>query len=142
MTPVLLGRWQSRIFLVFTVGLVVALIFGRLYDRMQEMLVMLVYVTILGMILDIAYNELQKLRWDNDWPPIFHIGAGILEGLLMWLWVKHPIFWSQLPGMVRPVTGHQFTVMYTVMFAAIFVFNWNFMKVIFMHWRYRGGRIF
>jgi len=142
MTPVLLGRWQSRIFLTFTVGLAVALIFGYLYDRMREVLLMLVYVTILGMTLDILYNELQKLRWDNDWPPLYHIVSGVLEGLLMWLWTKYPLFWEQLPGMNRIVTTRQFFIMYIVMFIMIFIVNWNFMKVFFLNWRFRGGRIF
>src|SRR5512135_1061460 len=112
MTPVLLGRWQSRLFLTWTAGLIVALLFGALYDRLPETLVMLVYVTLVGMLLDILYDRLQRLRWENDWPPSFHVGTGILEGLVIWILMLHPIFWDQLPGMTRAVTSGQFFSMY------------------------------
>ena len=141
MTPVLIGRWQTRIFLTWSAGLLVALIFGFLYQRLPEVLVMLVYVSLLGMLLDILYTQLQALRWDDDWPPAYHVASAVLEGALLWLWMTYPVFWDRLPGLARPISFGQFLGMYACMFLVIFLVNWNLMKVIFPDWRYRGGRI-
>ena len=141
MTPILLGRWQTRIFLASTAGVVITIIFGLAYDRLQELSVLLLDVTLLGLVLDIFYTQLQLFRWDNDWPPAFHVLTGILEGALIWFLVKNPIFWDRLPGMAHLLTFRQFLAHYSTVFIVTFFINWNLMKVIFPHWRYRGGRI-
>ena len=120
-----------------TAGLLVALLFGARYDRLPETLYMLVYMTGLGMLLDIGYDRLQVYRWDNDWPPVYHVASGLLEGALFWA----VMLFVNLPGLNRPVTFGQFLVMYLSMFLVMFLVNWNLMKVIFINWRYRGGRI-
>lgn len=86
MTPTLLGRWQIRIFLLSTVGLVISLLVGGTIGKGDFSLPLLglLYVLIVGCILDVLYQYILSFRWDADWPTSFQVVAGVLEGLLVW----------------------------------------------------------
>ncbi|MFO5493650.1 MAG: hypothetical protein ACLBM6_14130, partial [Cuspidothrix sp.] len=69
MTPTLFGRWQTRIFLLATVGMLVSLLFYWGYLGIASNLVyfwVVFYVGLFGMVWDILYNFLQKYLWDHD----------------------------------------------------------------------------
>lgn len=143
MTPTLLGRWQTRILLMATAGALATVFWGVQFDRMRTLFLLLLYVTLLGLVLDVIYQQLQLLRWDNDWPPIFHVATGILEGGLIWFFLKNPIFWDDtLPGirMTEMLTFRQFLTHYASAFVLVYLTNWNLMKVIFPKWRWYGGQ--
>jgi hypothetical protein len=77
MTPTLLGRWQTRLFLLATVGVLITLPFyfsiidinlGAGYHPVFFWI--LGYVALFGLVWDIVYIYLQKFRWNRDWPGI------------------------------------------------------------------------
>lgn len=137
MTPILWGRWQTRLFLMIVFGIPITLIFGVLYADFQTPLTLIIYVIILGLIWDILYNWLQTLRWDNDWPPAVHFLTGITELLTVWLLTRL----VAVPGVSSTLTFAQFFAHYTTVWLVTFSIMWGPMKVIFPHWRFRGGRI-
>lgn len=66
MTPTLLGRWQIRLFLLSTTGLVISFLVGRIIGNIRLPLLALCYVLVVGCILDVLYQYIQSLRWDRD----------------------------------------------------------------------------
>ena len=147
MTPTLLGRWQTRLFLLGTVGLLLTLIFGFLFKDFVTPLALLGYVLLFGFIWDILYNFLQSLRWDRDWPPLFFVGGGVLEALLVWGLAKDEFLWvglglAGLPGVSGGLTLAQFTMHYGTVFIVTFLIMLGPMKAVFLKWRFRGGQLF
>lgn len=66
MTPTLFGRWQTRLLLLATVGVIVSLPFvagligtspGSIYFWI------LGYVAVFGIIWDVVYDQIQKYRY-------------------------------------------------------------------------------
>ncbi len=82
MTPTLNGRWQSRLFLLGTIGLILSFGFAVLFQSAIP-LILLIIVIILGLLWDVLYDVMQKRRWDRDWPPTYQLFAGIIEGLFI-----------------------------------------------------------
>ncbi len=128
MTPTLLGRWQTRLLLLVTVGLVLTcpfLIFGL------APLLNLFLVIVLGFLWDILYTYLQRLRWDRDWPPAFQLAAGITEGIAVYLI-------DLLLGL--EVAFLLFLIHYGLVWTATFLMTQGPMRLLFPRWRYRGGQ--
>jgi hypothetical protein len=146
-TPTLAGRWQTRLFLMSTAGLGITLIFGYLYENFLTPLVLLGYVLIIGFICDILYNYGQSLRWDRDWPPIFFVGAGLIEALLLWGLIKATFIWqllfglAGLPGVDPALRLGQFAAHYSTVWLTTFLIMLGPLKVVFLKWRYRGGQL-
>ena len=84
MTPTLFGRWQSRHFLSATFGLIVSSLFPLFTNSSAPFMILAVVFT-LGLGWDLVYNELQKLRWDHDWPPVLQVAAAIFEGVFIFV---------------------------------------------------------
>ena len=137
MTPTLSGRWQTRLFLLSTIGVVITLIFGYFFGNFVTPFALLGYVLLLGFLWDILYNVVQTLRWDRDWPPIFFVGAGILEGLFLWD-LTHLI---ALPGVDPQLTFGKFASHYCTVFIFTLAIMLGPLKIIFLKWRFRGGRV-
>jgi hypothetical protein len=136
MTPTLLGRWQTRLLLLATIGLLVTLIFGRIYGDFRTPLAVLAYVLLFGFVWDILYNFLQTFRWDHDWPPAFQLLAGIGEGLFLWVL----LVWVGLPGANPPPTLGQFVAHYGTVWVTTFLASQGLLRIIFPRWRYQGGQ--
>ncbi len=140
MTPTLLGRWQTRLFLFATIGVLFSFpfyfgFFGGHQGDLSYFLVVF-YVAIFGLIWDILYDHLQKRLWDHDWPGILQLGAGIAEGVLLALILSV----IGLPGIDRyyfdlPV----FILHYSLVWLAVYISSWTIMRLLFPHWRFRGG---
>ena len=141
MTPTLLGRWQTRLLLLGTVGLIVTLIFGRIFGDMLTPLALLVYMLALGFGWDVLYQYLQSWRWDRDWPPAFQLAAGICEGLLVWGLIQagRSIF-GGLPGVAASLTVTRFGAHYGTVWLVMFLGTQGPLRIIFPRWRYRGGQ--
>ena len=130
MTPTLLGRWQTRFLLLSTIGFVLTLPF-LLFFRWTP-LINLVLVIVVGFLWDIFWQFLTRLRWDRDWPPAYQLGAGIVEGIAIYL----------LDRLLRlPVTIPVFLVHYGLVWLATFLVSQSMMRVLFPRWRYRGGQV-
>ena len=141
MTPTLLGRWQTRLFLFATVGVLITLPFslgiiepdfGAGYFRI------LGYLAFFGCGWDILYNYLQKFRWDRDWPGAFQLLAGIWEAIFVAGWVK---LWG-LPSVPKDdLSIFWFAIHYSLVWLGVFVASHTVMRILFPRWRFRGGQI-
>jgi hypothetical protein len=135
MTPTYLGRIQTRILLLATVGAVVTLLYAILAAIIFQPLdflkpfVLLILVIVFGIGWDILYNFAQKLRWDRDWPPAFSFIAAFIEML--------PVMLIALLLNIHPVF---FLFHYWTVWWATFIMALGPMRIIFPRWRFRGGQ--
>ena len=135
MTPTLFGRIQTRLLLLATVGAFVTFFYAILAAILNGPIgflfpfILLILVATFGIVWDIIYNLLQKLRWDRDWPPAFSFITAFIEML--------PVMLIALLLNVHPVLFlfHYWTVWWTTFFMAL-----GPMRVIFPRWRFRGGQ--
>ena len=134
MTPTLDGRWQSRIFILGTVGLIITLLYGAALDNMTTPLLVLLVVIVAGLLWDVLYTFIQTFRWDQDWPPAFVLFTGIFEGIVT------AIIIHLIPGFPLP-TIEQFILHYVLVWIATYIMLFSFMRVLFPRWRFRGGRV-
>jgi len=82
MMPTLAGRWQTRLMLFFLIGAPVALLVGWAsadwLGLAPEPLLLQLSMLVVGLALDPVYQQLQRLRWDQDWPfALFALGLGL-----------------------------------------------------------------
>lgn len=146
MTPTILGRWQTRFFLLFTIGFLITLYFGWLFDNYTTPIIILIYVTVFGIGWDILYNVIQSFRWDRDWPPAYQLFAGIWEGLFLWALIQAGFLWGlfgleELPGVpTASITLGQFLSHYCTVWFVTFLASQSLMRLLFPRWRFRGGQ--
>ncbi len=143
MTPSLAGRWQSRLFVLGTIGVIVSALFavslsdpgvgGGVY------FVILFYVALFGLAWDVAFIGVQRLRWDRDWPPVFQVAAGIVEGLVLFLLIDG----GGLPGIPEQGVpfGSRFLPHYGLVWLLSFLWLQGPMRVLSTRWRFFGGRL-
>lgn len=144
MTPILFGRWQTRIFLLATIGLIVSLpfalgIIGPNPDGQFHPIFFWVifWVGALGLLWDILYNYLQQYLWDHDWPGAFQFFACIAEGIVLGLLLQ----FIGLPFIIRSQFNlGWFVVQYTAVSVIAYFLSWAVMRVLFPRWRFRGGK--
>lgn len=139
MTPTLFGRWQTRIFLLATVGVLFTLPFAFGYVGNEASTIyfwVLFYVGLLGLGWDILYDWLQKFLWDHDWPGILQFFAAIAESVLLVLLIK-----TDLLPFISSSEFHLewFTLHYSLVSFAAYVSSWVVMRLLFPRWRFRGG---
>ena len=159
MTPTLFGRWQTRLFLLATVGIVLSLpfVFGYLQfaDRLTSnpftlfgaiaysagglfdptFFWVLAYVALFGLAWDVFYTFLQQYTWDRDWPGIVMFFGAVAEGATIVLLSKT----IGLPLISADLPARWFAVHYSVVSFAAFLFSWAGMRLLFPRARYRGG---
>jgi hypothetical protein len=142
MTPTLFGRWQTRLFLLATVGVLITLPFalGIISPNSSSVYFwVLGYVAIFGIFWDILYNYLQTFRWDRDWPGIFQLLAGIWEGIFLIIIIN--LLQFPLPG-IQNLDFNLFVRHYSLVWLGIYLASQSIMRVWFPRWRFRGGRWF
>jgi hypothetical protein len=144
MTPTLFGRWQTRLLLLSTVGILVSLPFsvGLIGPGASVIYFwILAYVAILGLGWDILYNHLQKYRWDRDWPAVYQVLGGIWEMFFVWCGIKI-IGFLPLPIPKSELFFGVFLQHYIWVWLSIFIASQTLMRVFFPRWRFRGGQWF
>jgi hypothetical protein len=155
MVPLLFGRIQTRIFVLWTVGAVWTLLISFVLpgvktapgvdtiERVTELykitFLVLLIVTVLGVVLwEPLYHALQQFRWEKDWPAMFGLLEGIPEGILAYIVLR--IIDPTLDG----VGINNWT--FFVDFATTWIVTWLWvntaMRVLTIRWRFRGGRLF
>jgi hypothetical protein len=144
MLPTMIGRIQTRLFLLAVVGGVVTALVtpllpvgGPLAQRYQTTFVVLAAVAVLGIAWELAYHLVMQWRWEKDWPTVFGLLTLIPEGLLVWVLSQN----GSLPGLPGPVPLAAFTVHFLVVWIAVWIAANGPMRVPFLHWRFRGGRL-
>jgi hypothetical protein len=144
MTPTLMGRWQTRLLLLGTSGLIISALFGVIFGlifgwTLQTFLMPLIvlgYVALFGLFWDILYQFTLSFRWDQDWPTVFQVAAGIIEGILVWLLIH----FVGLPGVDQSLLLSQFIPDYACVWLSIFIISQGPLRVVLPRWRYRGGQ--
>jgi len=143
MTPTLLGRIETRIFTLWTVGALWTLIVGLFLPGIPEgtpqstvygsAYQVLLIVTVLCVGWEFIYHFLQQFRWEKDWPILFGLLTGINEGIVAWLVVR--------AFDVRGVAGSTFLVQFATTWVIVWLWVNGPMRVVFIRWRFRGGRL-
>lgn len=169
MTPVLLGRIQTRLFVLGTVGVLWTLIISPfLFISTPDGLEMVLTIDSMGgpnpvlqtykltfaalaitavfgcLFWEPLYHFLMQFRWEKDWPAFFHLLSGIPEGistfLLLHVAVLNP-FGDIGPDKEQYVPG----LAYIFLFASTWIITWlaanGPMKIFFIRWRFFGGRL-
>jgi hypothetical protein len=144
--PNLFGRIQTRIFLVVVIGGLWTLIitpllgvpaFTTLSERYVQTYYGLFLVLVLGIGWELVYHFLMQFRWEKDWPTLFGLLTGINESILVWIVVLN----SSVGDPDAALSWVEFGVYFWTTWIAIWLFANGPMKVLFIHWRFRGGRI-
>ena len=133
MTPTLIGRWQTRILLLSTIGLFVSIPFVLVLNSFLPF-IFVGLVLLFGMGWDSIYQLLIQDRWDHDWPPLFQLLAGLAEGLWLFLLVY---FWPQFAD---PPQIWVFWLHYGLVWTTTFIASQSLLRLIFPRWRFRGGQ--
>lgn len=138
MIPTLAGRVQTRLFVLATVGAVLtALVTAVLPMSFADAYLVLLAVAVVGVGWELLYHLLMQFRWDKDWPTLFGLLTAVPEGLLMWVLLDLGL----VPGVGGPVASWAFAIM----FGVVWLGQWSFvngpMRVLFVQWRLRGGRL-
>jgi len=171
MTPVLLGRIQTRLFVLGTLGAVWTLIitpflwvdppgpqgytFVFLIDDMlgQSPVIQTYKLTFAALAItavfgclfwDPLFHFLMQFRWEKDWPALFHFLQVIPEGISTFL-LLHIAVLNPF-GDIGP-DKEQFVPVpaYVFLFGSTWIITWLFangpMKIFFVRWRFFGGRL-
>ncbi|HEY9817359.1 MAG TPA: hypothetical protein V6D20_16390 [Candidatus Obscuribacterales bacterium] len=138
MTPTLFGRWQTRLLILATMGVLITGLFTTLYpsDPPPPFFLILGYVALFGVGWDTLYHALQQRRWDHDWPAVFQLLAGLWEGLFILMLLTT----VGLPGIENTMPLGGFLGHYSLVWLGYFITTQSLMRVLFPRWRFRGGQ--
>lgn len=140
MTPTLLGRWQTRIFLFSTVGILITLpfVWGLIGNHASFIYFwVLLYIGLLGLAWDCLYHLLQQFLWDRDWPGILQLWAAVVEAIFIVVLIK---FFGLPHISPSALKLSLFALHYSTVWVAIYLTSWVAMRLFFPRWRFRGGR--
>jgi hypothetical protein len=142
--PTLNGRIQTRIFLLLVVGGIWTLLLTPMLPlgasigaAYEATFVVLLTVLVLGIGWEFGYHLLQQFRWEKDWPTLFGLVTAVNEGFVVWLLVHD----GSAPGLPFPVTTGVFLVQFLTTWLLVWLAAIGPMRVPFVHWRFRGGRL-
>ena len=145
MPPVYAGRVQTRLFLLLVVGVPWTILIGWMLPRpdgasvtdvYQVLFLGLLVVAVLGLAWDWVYIALQQYRWEKDWPTLFGLLSGIPEALTTYIGV---VLLAGLLGL--QVDTIAFVIQFSTMWILIWAFASGPMRVVFIRWRFQGGRL-
>lgn len=144
MVPTLFGRIQTRLFLLATVGVIVTLLIvpvlpgssGALGARYANALLVLLAVAVLGIVWELIYHFLMQFRWEKDWPTLFGLLTLVPEGLLLYFLLR-----SGAVDFIDPVPPAAFWTHFTAVWVCVWLVANGPMRVPFIRWRFRGGRV-
>jgi hypothetical protein len=144
MLPTLFGRIQTRIALLAVVGGIVTLVVAPILpmsaglgERYRVSFVVLFMVGLLGIGWELLYHLVMQFRWEKDWPTLFGLVTLVPEGLLLWALLKLGL----VPTVDGPVSSAAFWIHFTLVWLAVWVVANGPMRVPFIRWRFRGGRL-
>jgi hypothetical protein len=142
--PTLNGRIQTRIFLLVVVGGIWTLLLtpmlplgAPLGTAYRATFVVLLTVLVLGIGWELVYHFLQQFRWEKDWPTLFGLVTAVNEGLLTWLLLRA----GAVSGLPFPLPTGIFLFQFLTTWIVVWLIANGPMRVPFVHWRFRGGRL-
>lgn len=143
MVPTLRGRIETRIFILAVIGSLWTLLITPLLpvsaplgDKYHTTYTVLAVVLVLGIGWEFVYHALMQFRWEKDWPALFGFFTAIPEGILVWIVMSS----GAAPGDVK-VTGAAFLIHFATTWVVCWIFVNGPMRVLTIHWRFRGGRL-
>jgi hypothetical protein len=158
MLPTLLGRWQTRLLLIFCIGFPVTAFYsvwladhepvlGRApwikslgtvaYDiRPVQILCVLLLV---GLLFDVIYIGVQKFRWDRDWPFVFQFFASIGEFIIVIALIRLDLLAFVPAWWIKPDDYPYFILHFALVFIPSFVALLGLIQIFMIRWRYNGG---
>lgn len=149
MTPTLMGRFQTRIFLAATVGVLWTAAITPALPRPAGMNSTFAYhvtfealglMTLLGLGWEVVYHLLQQARWDKDWPSVFALLVVVIEAIPLW-YVTHIL--NVIPGTTR--LSSPIIPLYVIHVGTTWLLTWLFMqgplRVVHIRWRFEGGKV-
>jgi hypothetical protein len=138
--PTLVGRIQTRVFVLAVIGGLVTLVITPVLPddpSYQVTFIVLAAVIVVGIGWELTYHGLQQFRWEKDWPTLFGLVTAVNEGLLIWILLQLNL----VPGIDTPPTW----VPFLMQFVAVWLVSWVWvngpMRVPFIRWRFNGGRL-
>ena len=143
MLATLNGRIQTRLFMILVIGGLWALLIspalpgaGTTEAKYQAMYAILVIVAVLGIGWETVYHGLQQFRWEKDWPTLFGLLVALPEGVVAFAVARTGVL---------PWAEHVSVAAFVVGFGTTWLVTWLFvngpMRVLSVHWRFRGGRL-
>jgi hypothetical protein len=144
MVPTMFGRIQTRLFLLAFVGGVVTAVITPMLpvdvpmaQRYQATFVVLAAVGVIGIAWEFVYHLVMQWRWEKDWPTLFGLLTLVPEGVVVWALANRDL----LPGLPGPVPTAAFAIHFAVVWFVVWLVGNGPMRVPFVHWRFRGGRL-
>lgn len=142
MTPTLIGRIQTRLFLLATVGVIWTIFVTPVLPRGGASLGTVYAITftaifmtaLLGIGWELLYHWIQQYRWEKDWPILYSLVVGIPEGFVIWLVVL--VSFANTPPPFISFWFHFLSTWLIVWLVAV-----GPLKVLLPRWRYIGGRV-
>jgi hypothetical protein len=143
MVPTLLGRIQTRLFLLAVVGGAVTAVLAPILsidapvgERYRITFVVLAAVAVLGIGWELVYHFAMQWRWEKDWPTLFGLVTLVPEGFLVWRLLEA----SLVPSISGPVATGAFWLDFVVVWLAVWLVANGPLRVPFIRWRFYGGR--
>ncbi|WP_018350541.1 hypothetical protein [Longispora albida] len=128
MLPLLSGRIQTRLFLLALAGSLVTLLLAPLLPGpVKDHFLVLGAVALFGVGWELVYHLLMQFRWEKDWPTLFGLVTAVPEGLVVWLALRP-----------EPLA---FCLHFGAVWLAVWLLANGPMRVPFLRWRFRGGRL-
>jgi hypothetical protein len=141
MTFTLFGRWQIRVLLLATIGMLLSILMVLKSSPTiaGQTLLTLIYLGLLGLGWDLVYHQLQRFRWDGDWNGLLQFGAVVWEGLFLVAMIKI----AGLPGIDRA----SFNIPGFMSFYAAFsllsaIVTHSLLRILSPYSRFNGGQWF
>lgn len=142
MTPTLAGRWQTRLLLYIFVGLPVTWAYAffvlELDEGFLDPFVFLTALFIVGALLDPVYNQIQRFRWDNDWPFAFFVFFGIVEFLITLGLLN---IGALDPFLVFRIDNGTALVHFSLVLFSMLLGVLAGVQIFLIRWRFKGGEV-
>lgn len=143
MVATLNGRIQTRIAVLAVIGGLWTLLITPMLPGLHSLstayrgtFAVLLTVMVLGVGWEFVYHFLQQFRWEKDWPTLFGLLTAINEGVLVWVLLDLGV----VPG-APPIPGPAFVIHFGTVWLVSWVWVNGPMRVPFIRWRFRGGRV-
>ncbi|TPQ51884.1 hypothetical protein C2U72_06165 [Prosthecomicrobium hirschii] len=159
MTPTLFGRLQTRLALYLLIGLPVTLVIafrasGWSWPPAAEPCWFIATLFALGLVLEPVYFQMQRFRWDQDWPFAFFAFFSVMEFLAVYAamrldWLPYlpaclqsrldparQVLVCQLPSLTLAEAAAHFALVFVPMLIALLAG----LQIFMVRWRYRGGQ--
>ena len=97
-------------------------------------------ILILGLILDVAYIQAQRFRWEGDWPFAFQFFFSIMEFFAVYVGMEYfgALDYFLPDGRIPFETAAwHFTFVFVPSFIAVLAI----VQIFLVRWRYKGGEL-